>query len=225
MMRIPRRWHICPNCVTGTTPCNCSFGLASRTYTFFQSVYSATGMPYFLTQARNTPAAAQIVSSPPSAPAYLRWRRPPCSSNTLAVLVPPTRGGNFHPSAPVPPHVLSARAACAPGSTALRTTSSAAGSAHSLPHDRRSPSAQPPTSARIALLPPPNTSCPPAATLVLEISSTSCGSTPAPRYRVSALVFLPLDSACSADSSSPSALRHLPVSVPPFSLVPMPRLA
>src|SRR5467141_1362700 len=67
MMRIPSRWHICPNCVTGTTPCNCSFALASRTYTFFQSVYNATGMPYFLTQTRNTPTAAQIVSSPPHA--------------------------------------------------------------------------------------------------------------------------------------------------------------
>jgi hypothetical protein len=50
-----------------------------------------------------------------------------------------------------------------------------------------------------------------------------------PRSRVSALA-LPLrdsawPSACSADSSSPSALRHLPVSAPRFRLAPRLRLA
>src|ERR1019366_868246 len=90
-------------------------------------------------------------SSPhsPGAPAYLRSRRPPCSSGNHAGLVPPTSRENFHPSAPVYPHALSVLAACdahgafAPHSIALLTTSSAAGSAHSLPHDRRSPNARP----------------------------------------------------------------------------------
>src|SRR6266567_7489802 len=54
-----------PNCVTGTFPRNCSAGVALRLYTFFQSVYSARGTPYFPIQIRNTPAAAQIVSSFP----------------------------------------------------------------------------------------------------------------------------------------------------------------
>src|SRR5216683_7726765 len=175
-------------------------------------------------------------SSPhsPSVPAYLRWHRPPCSSNTLAALVPPTRGGNFHPSAPTRPHALSALAACgatgafALDSTALPPTSTAAASAHSLPHHRRSPSARPPASARTALLPPRNTSCPLTATLVPEISSASFGSTPAPRFRVSALWLPLLDSAwpcaCSADSSAPSSPRRLPASVRRFSRVPIPRL-
>src|SRR5208283_5305664 len=96
----------------------------------------------------------------PAVPAYLRWHRPPCSSNSHAVLVPPTSHGNFHPSAPVPPHALfvpvacDASAASAPDSTTLRPTSSAARSAHSLPPDRRSPSVPPLTSARTALLLP-----------------------------------------------------------------------
>src|ERR1700694_4760101 len=80
-------------------------------------------------------------SSPhsPDVPAYLRWRRPPCSSNSHAALVPPTRGGNFHPSAPVHPHALSVLAAgdayavSAPGSIALRTTSSFCGLQASVP--------------------------------------------------------------------------------------------
>jgi len=46
--------------------------------TFFQSVYSATGTPYFLIQARNTPAAAQIVSSFP-----IRARVFPLASSTM----------------------------------------------------------------------------------------------------------------------------------------------
>jgi len=80
MMSIPSRWHICPNCVTGTTPYNCSFLLASRTYTFFQSVYSATGTPYFLTHARNTAAAARIVSSLP-----MRASVSPLASSTMFI--------------------------------------------------------------------------------------------------------------------------------------------
>ena len=67
------------------------------------------------------------------------------------------------------------------------------------------------------------------ATLVPEISSASCGSIPAPRFRVSALCFPLLDSAwpsaCSADSSAPSSPRRLPVSVRRFSLVPISPLA
>src|ERR1700674_2758362 len=54
-----------PNCVTATSPRHCSAGVAFRLYTFFQSVYSARGTPCFPIQARNTPAAAQIVSSLP----------------------------------------------------------------------------------------------------------------------------------------------------------------
>jgi hypothetical protein len=50
--------------------------------TFFQSVYSATGTPYFLIQARNTPAAAQIVSSFP-----IRGRAFPLASSTMFILV------------------------------------------------------------------------------------------------------------------------------------------
>src|SRR6202049_3842793 len=169
----------------------------------------------------------------PCAPAYFRSHRPPCSSSSPAALAPPTSCGNFHPSAPTRPHAPSALAICgataafAPDSTDLRPTSSAAGSAHSLPNHRRSPSAPPLTSARTALLPPRNTSCALTATLALEISSASSGSTPAPRYRVSAPPFPLLDSAwpsaCSADSSSPSALRHLPVSVRRFLLLPISR--
>src|SRR6202030_11495 len=110
-------------------------------------------------------------------------------------------------------------------SIALRPTSTAAGSAHSLPLDRHSPSARPRASARTALLPPRNTSCPLTATLVLEISSASCGSTPAPRFRASALCPPLLDSAwpcaCPADSSAPSSPRRLPVSVRRFPLVPI----
>src|SRR5260370_36003272 len=140
-------------------------------------------------------------SSPysPCAPAYLRWRRQPCSSNSHAALVPPTSRGNFHPSAPVPPHALSVLAACdacavsAPDSIALLTTSSAAGSAHSLPHDRRSPGARPLTSARTDLLPPRNISCQLTATLVPAISTATFCSTPFLRFSASALCVLLLD--------------------------------
>src|SRR5438876_4710937 len=142
--------------------------------------------------------------------------------------------GNFHPSVPVPPHALSVLAACdacaasAPDSITLLTTSSAAGSAHSLPHDRRSPSARPLTSARTALLPPRNTYCPLTATLVPGISPASFGSTPAPRFRASAL-WLPLldsvlPSAWSGDSSAPSSPQRFPVLVRRFSLAPILRL-
>src|SRR5215469_15775963 len=54
-----------PNCVTGTSPRNCSATVACRMYTFFQSVYRARGTPFFSIHLRNTPAAAQIVSSSP----------------------------------------------------------------------------------------------------------------------------------------------------------------
>ena len=59
-------WHMRPNCVTAAFPCNCSFAVGSRTYTFFQSVYSASGTPYFSIHCRSTRAAAQMVSSSPS---------------------------------------------------------------------------------------------------------------------------------------------------------------
>src|SRR5882762_7143361 len=175
-------------------------------------------------------------SSPhfPCVPACLHWRRPPCSSSNHAALVLPTSRGNFRPSVPVHPHVLSALAACdacavsAPDSIAPLTTSSAAGSAHSLPHDRRSPSARPLTSARTALLPPRNTSCPPTATLVPGISAASFGSTPSPRFRASALWRPLLDSvwpnAWSGDSSAPSSPRRFPVLVRRFSPAPIPQL-
>src|SRR4029077_7919747 len=83
----------------------------------------------------------------------------------------------------------------------------------------------PPASARTALLPPRNTSCPPTATLVSEISSASFGSTPAPRFRASALGLPLLDSvwpsAWFGDSSAPSSPLRFPVSVPRFSLAPI----
>src|SRR5215831_12176168 len=65
MIPISSFWHMRPNCVTGTFPCSCSFSVGSRTYTFFQSVYSASGTPYFSIHCRNTRAAAQMVSSSP----------------------------------------------------------------------------------------------------------------------------------------------------------------
>src|ERR1019366_5067210 len=71
MMPIPSRSHIRPNCVTGTSPRSNSFSVASRTYTFFQSVYSATGTPYFSIHLRSTPAAAQIVSWAPNRPSVV----------------------------------------------------------------------------------------------------------------------------------------------------------
>src|SRR5271167_3880825 len=90
-------------------------------------------------------------SSPlaPAAPACLRWHRPPCSSSNHADLVPPASHESFHPSVPAHPYALSVLATCdapaasAPDSIALLITSSAAGSAPSLPHGRRSPSARP----------------------------------------------------------------------------------
>src|SRR5207302_3348030 len=92
----------------------------------------------------------------------------------------------------------------------------------------RSPSVRPLTSARTALLPPRNTSCPLTATLVPGISAASFGSTPAPRSRVLALWLPLLDSALptasSGDSSAPSSPPRLPVSVRRFSLAPSPRL-
>jgi hypothetical protein len=66
MISIPSFSHIRPNCVTGSSPRNCSRCVGARLYTFFQSTYSACGTPFFSIHARNVFAAAQIVSSSPS---------------------------------------------------------------------------------------------------------------------------------------------------------------
>ena len=66
MILISSFWHIRPNCVTGTCPCSSSFSVGSRTYTFFQSVYNASGTPYFSIHCRSTRAAAQMLSCSPS---------------------------------------------------------------------------------------------------------------------------------------------------------------
>src|SRR5438309_8630865 len=62
MIRMPSLAHIRPNCVTATSPRSSCCAVGSFTYTFFQSVYSALGMPYLLTHLRNTATAAQVVS-------------------------------------------------------------------------------------------------------------------------------------------------------------------
>jgi hypothetical protein len=62
MMRIPSCAHMRPNCVTGTVSVSRSSSVGFRTYTFFQSVYSACGTPCASIQSRNTATAAQIVS-------------------------------------------------------------------------------------------------------------------------------------------------------------------
>src|ERR1017187_4554614 len=65
MIWIPNRSHMRPNCVRADFPCSSSLAVGSRTYTFFQSVYSACGTPYFSIQAVTTPTAAQSVSCSP----------------------------------------------------------------------------------------------------------------------------------------------------------------
>ena len=129
-------------------------------YTFFQSVYSATGTPYFLTQARNTPAAAQVVSSLP-----MRARVSPLASSTIFIKQP--RGPRSSPTfqAWKLPSICTNSPTCSFRSRRLRCMRRfprptpqpfgqhppRAASAHSLPHHRRSPNARPPASAQTAL--------------------------------------------------------------------------
>src|SRR5580693_2192732 len=175
-------------------------------------------MPCSSIHARNTPAAAQIVSHSPCELRFHCWRRPPGSSSNLSDPVPRTSRENFHPFVPAHPHALSALVAgdalvaSVPGSTTLPLTSSVAGSAHSPLHHPHWPNAQPLTSARIAPLPPRNISCLLSATPVREISWPSFGSTPVPRYDASALPLPLLDTAVpiaySVYNSLPSSPPH-----------------
>jgi hypothetical protein len=55
-----------PYCVIGSSPRNRSPGVAGRLYKFFQSTYSASGIPYRSIHARKASAAAQIVSCSPN---------------------------------------------------------------------------------------------------------------------------------------------------------------
>src|ERR1700688_3068182 len=188
-------------------------------------------MPCAWIHARNTPAAAQIVSSLPMRAKFHCWRRPPCSSSNLSDPVPRTSRENFHPFVRAHPHAPSALVACdapvasVPGSITLPLTSSVAGSAHSPPHHPHWPNAQPLTSARIALLPPRNISCLLSATPVREISLLSFGSTPVPRYDVSVLPLPLLDSVVpisySVDNSLPSSPLRLPALVHRFLPAPI----
>ncbi len=102
MIRMSSFWHMRPNCVTGVFPCSNSFSVGARRYTFFQSVYSASGTPYFSIHCRRTRAAAQIVSSSPirastvevasstmfirhalaARPSYQSWKLPSICTNS-----------------------------------------------------------------------------------------------------------------------------------------------
>src|SRR6266852_9502616 len=63
--------HMRPNCVTAGSPRCRSCALGGRTYTFFQSVYSACGTPYCSIHRRSRLAAAQVVSSAENRPSTM----------------------------------------------------------------------------------------------------------------------------------------------------------
>ena len=113
-------------------------------------------MPYRSIHARNTPAAAQIVSCAPKPPDSAPSHRPPSSADSSAGRASQTRHESCHRaaparrSAPCAPGGADADCASARGSTARPPASTAAACRDARARRPRWPSAPPPASARTA---------------------------------------------------------------------------
>ena len=133
-MRIPSRWHICPNCVVAPL-LQLLFRTRSRTYTF-SNPYKALPVCRIFDPGPQHPAAAQIVL-PPSVPVY--------SAGVVhhvhqAATRPSLLNQSKNPIHLQLAHMffpLAACGACAAGSTPNPSTTSSAAGSHSLPHHRR----------------------------------------------------------------------------------------
>src|SRR5260370_26730486 len=227
-----------PNCVTGSSPRNCSFTVAARLYRFFQSTYTDCGTPYRSIHRRNASATAQIVSCSPScahvvlvAPSTMSIKQPrgPRSSS---------QAWKLPSSCTLSPEcsLRSRRRRCRrrfrsrlhnPSANIQRRTVSACISVRP-----RIPSARPPASDQSARPPLLRTFPVLAAAPSVATSPRGRDSSCAPRCGAAVLPPLPPDTASTAaspvGSSRAAAALHPPPSVvcsaldPALLLVPLP---